>query len=94
VARDGERADRSLADGVAVGRRLRDRVDADGERAAGAVIDDDALAEDLRQLRRDQARDVVGGAARGLRNDQANRPLGVLSKTRRGRRPRYPERQD
>jgi hypothetical protein len=75
VPRDGERADGADADGVAVGRALRDRIDADGECTAGTVVYDDGLAELLRQARRDQARDVVGGAARGLRDDETQRPL-------------------
>jgi hypothetical protein len=78
VARDGERADRSLAEGVAVGRGLGDRVDADGERAAGPVVDDHRLAQLLRQRGADDARDVVGGATRRLRHHQADRPLGIL----------------
>ena len=45
MAGDGERADRAHADGVAVGRRLRDQIEPDGERAAGPVVDDDLLAE-------------------------------------------------
>jgi hypothetical protein len=87
VARDGERADRALAERVAVGRGLGDRVDADGQRAAGAVVDDDGLAELLGQRGRDDARDVVGGAARRLRNDEAKGSLRKLSKTRRGGQP-------
>jgi len=77
VPRDGERADRADADGVAVGRGFRDGVDADGERAARAVVDDDRLAELLRDSRRDDARDVVGRAARGLRDDETQRPLWI-----------------
>ena len=79
VARDGERADRTDADGVAVGRGFRHRVDADGERTPGAVIDDDALPKLLGNARRDEPRDVVGRAARGLRDDETQRPLRVLS---------------
>jgi hypothetical protein len=87
VARDGERADRALPERVAVRGGLGDRVDADGERAAGTVVDDDGLAELFRERRRDDARDVVGGASRGLRNDEAKGSLGKL----RGDRPRSPE---
>jgi len=90
VARDGERADRALAERVAVGRGLGDRVDADGERAAGTVVDDDRLAELLGERRRDDARDVVGGASGGLRDDEAKRSLRKL----RGDRPRSPESND
>jgi hypothetical protein len=77
VPRDGERADRADADGVAVRRALRDRVDADGECPARTVVDDDRLAELLRYPGRDDARDVVGRAARGLRNDETQRPLWI-----------------
>jgi hypothetical protein len=87
VARDRERADRALPERVAVGGGLGDRVDADGERAAGTVVDDDGLAELFRERGRDDARDVVGGAARGLRNDETERAIGVL----RSDRPRSPE---
>jgi len=87
VARDRERPDRALAERVAVGGRLGDRVDADGERAAGTVVDDDGLAELLGQRGRDDARDVVGGATGGLRDDKTDRAIGVL----RGGRPRSPE---
>ena len=45
VAGDGERADRPHADGVAVGRRFRDQVEPDGERAAGTIVNDDLLAQ-------------------------------------------------
>jgi hypothetical protein len=79
VPRDGERADRAHADRVAVGRALCHGVDADGEGAAGAIVDYDRLAQVLRQLRRDQARDVVGGAAGRLRDDETQRPLRELS---------------
>ena len=45
VAGDGERADRPHADGVAVGRRLRDQIEPERERAARAIVDDDGLAQ-------------------------------------------------
>ena len=75
------------AEGVAIGGGFGDCVDADGERAAGPVVDHDGLAELSSELGRDNARDVIGGATRGLRNDEADRPLGVL----RSDRPRSPE---
>jgi hypothetical protein len=62
-------AGRRDAERIAVGRRFRDRVDADSERAAGAVVDYDRLAELLGDSRGDDARDVVGRAAGGLRDD-------------------------
>jgi hypothetical protein len=75
VARDGERADRPHADGVAIRRRLRDHIHAQRERAAGAIVDNDGLAE----FGGKNARRSVGGAARRLWHDQADRPVGIFS---------------
>jgi hypothetical protein len=66
------------ADRVAVGRRLRSRLDPDRQRAAGPVLDDDLLVELLRHLRREQPHDVVGRASRGLRHDELDWAIGVL----------------
>jgi hypothetical protein len=82
LARDGERADRPHAEGVAVRRALRHRVDADGERATGPVLDHDRLPERARELRGEQPRHVVGGAAGRLRNDQLERPVRELLRGR------------
>jgi hypothetical protein len=63
-------------DGVAVGRRLADRADA--ERAAGAwpVLDHDRLVHLLRNLlEHDAADDVVHGSGR-KRNDRLDGTLG------------------
>jgi len=79
VAGNRQRADRTDADGVAIGRGFRHRVDADGEGAAWTVVDDDVLAEFLANAGRDEPCDVVGGAARGLRDDETQRPLRKLS---------------
>ena len=70
VGIDRHRAGRADADRVAVGRRLRDRVEADRAAGAGPVLDDDRLAEQLGERRRDQARVQVDGAARGERRDR------------------------
>ena len=78
VARDRERADRSHAERVAVGLGFRRQIEPDGERAAGTVVDHDLLAELLAELRAEQARDRVGGAAGRLRDDQPDRLVGKL----------------
>ena len=94
----GERIERQLAikagrgrhavvmdeDRVAVGLRLGDGVIADDESAAGPVLDDDGLAEFLRQLLRENARAIVGGAAGGLRDDELYGALGILRLRGRG----------
>jgi hypothetical protein len=77
VPRDGERPYGSHADGVAIGRRLGDGVDADRQRAARAVIHDYRLAEALPKRWRDEARDIVSRASRRLRHDEADRPLRI-----------------
>jgi len=63
-------------EGVAVGRGLGGGVDADHRARAGLVVDDHRLAQRLRQLRADEARDEVGGAAGGEGHDHADRPGG------------------
>ena len=78
VAGDGERADRPHADGVAVGRRFRDQIEAERERAAGAVVDDDRLAKLRTDHRSQNAGDVVGGAAGRLRNDEPDGVIGIV----------------
>ena len=59
---------------VAVGRSLRDRVHADDAAAARPVLDHHRLAEPLADQRLDDAREIVGAAARAERNDQPDRP--------------------
>jgi hypothetical protein len=49
---------------VAVGCRLRHRVGADDRAAAGTVLDDERLAERVRELGSDESRVDVGRAAR------------------------------
>ena len=61
--------DRDHADGVAVGRRGRDRRMADDARAAGAVDDVERLPEILLENGRDDARGRVGAAAGAPRTD-------------------------
>src|SRR5438876_3024413 len=70
VPRYGKRANRPHANGVAVGWRLRDQIEAYRERAARAVVDDNLLAEFLRQFGGKNPGDGVGGTSRSLRNDE------------------------
>ena len=60
-------------DGVAVGRRARDRAGADVAGGAGAVLDHDRLAHRLMQMLADDARQDVGRAAGRPRHDQRDR---------------------
>ena len=78
VARDGERADRPHADRVSVGIGFRRDVEPDRQRTARAVVHDDLLAELLGELRAEDARDRISRAARRLRDDEANRFVGIL----------------
>jgi hypothetical protein len=50
----------------------------------GPIVDDDLLADLLRQRRRENARHRIGGAACGLRHDEMDRPLRILRRRRRG----------
>src|SRR6185295_7634321 len=59
---------------VAVGRRLGDEVGGEAAAGAGAVLDDDRLAERAADRLAQRARDVVGGAAGSEADDQADRP--------------------
>ena len=58
---------------VAVGRRLRCKVDTDVAACAGFVIDHDNPLQRLGELVRDYARENIRTASRRKRNDQANR---------------------
>src|SRR5688572_2550673 len=58
---------------VAVGIRARDRVEADVAVAAGAVLDQETLAQRLAQAGADHARGDVGHAAGGDVDDHAHR---------------------
>ena len=63
--------------------RTSQRARADGAACAGAVVDDDLLAERFAELVADRADDDRGAAAGRERDDQRDRPVG---KIRRGRR--------
>src|SRR5215471_13706766 len=63
---------------VSVGLRLRGQVEADGQRAARAVVDHDLLPELLAELGAEDARDRIGGAAGGLRDDEPDGLVRVL----------------
>ena len=70
---------------VAVGLRLRRERGADVASGAGAVIDDHRLLEDRAELLRDDPRDRIVRAARGLRDDDDDRFFGIDA-LRKGRR--------
>ena len=59
---------------IAVRRRAHDRLGGDIAASARPVLDDELLAEPLRQPLTDQARDDVGRAAGGEADDDAHRP--------------------
>jgi hypothetical protein len=61
---------------VAVGRGLGDDLRAEVAARAGAVLDDDLLAEPHRELRREDAADDVGGAAGRERDDHRDDLVG------------------
>ena len=71
-------ARRNHRDGVAVGRRTRGDFRADSAARAGAVVDDELLAEFFSQMRRYQPRDNVRAAAGGEGHDHAHGALGPL----------------
>jgi len=63
---------------VAVGRGVHDRLGADVVAGAGLVLDDELLAEPLRQPMPDQARQNVGRAAGRIGDDPAYRPRRII----------------
>ena len=69
---NGRRADQEQR--VAVGGRASDRFGRDIGAGARAVLDDDLLAEPLRERLADDARDDVGRRAGGKADDQMHRP--------------------
>ena len=69
---------------VAVRRGVRRQLGADHAAGAGAVVDDHLLAELVAHLLRDDAADHVVAAAGRERNDQPDRPVGII-RLRRGR---------
>ncbi len=68
-------AHRGNAEGVTVGRRMRQRVHRNHAAGAPAIIDDDLLAKCVAHRRREQAREEISGAARRKWHDQAQRTL-------------------
>ena len=65
------------ADGVAVGRSLGDRVDAEHAAGPRPVFHHHGLAQDLFQRRCQGTRHRIGRAAGGKRHEEADRPLGI-----------------
>ena len=76
--------------GVAVGRGVHDRFGADVVSGSGLVLDDELLAEPLRQPLRDHARGDVGAAAGREWHDDAHRTrwIGLRHRDARQRRQR------
>jgi hypothetical protein len=89
VGRDGVEQQR-----VAVGRRFGDAGGRRRSRSAGAVDDDDRLAEGIGKLRSDDARDGVGCAAGRHGDDELNRTHGPGRLGICGKRPEEGYRQD
>jgi hypothetical protein len=71
---DAERSDRGDQQRVAVGRRLRRGRRADEARAAGDIVQDERLAEALRERLAQQARHGIRDAACRRRHDDPHRP--------------------
>ena len=74
----GERADAGQRQGVAVGRRVRHRLDADDAAGAALVLDDDGLAELLRQRLHQEPRRQVDAAAGREGHDDLDRTAGKI----------------
>ena len=74
---DRDRADVAEIDRVTVGGRLGGELHADIARRAGAVVDDDLLAEEFGELRRNDPRHEIRGAARSEGNDHPHRPIRI-----------------
>ena len=71
-------------DRVAVSRRLRCDFGADSASGAGAVIDDDLLAQALAQRLGDEAARHVDRPAGGIGHDEADGPAGIICIRRDG----------
>ena len=71
---------RDEADGVAIGRRRQNVLHADIAAGADVVLDHDRLAELLRQILAEEARDGIVGSAGGERNDEAHRPRRIIER--------------
>src|SRR5215475_4653610 len=67
----------SKTDGIAVGRRAQHRRHADVSAGAELVLDEDLLAQALRQILSDDARHGVVWAAGSKRHDPMNRSRGI-----------------
>jgi hypothetical protein len=67
---------------VAVGRGFRVRVRADRGTGTRLVLDHERFAEARLELLADEARQDLGGAARGERHDDGDRPRRVILRTR------------
>jgi len=62
---------------IAVGRRPRDRLGTHDARRPGAILDHDALAEPLGEIRREQTGGGVGRSAGRERHHQLDGPLRI-----------------
>ena len=71
--RDRQLTNGADRDGVAVGRLALHVFDGKPSAGAGAVLDDDRLAENLGKLRPDDARQQIGAAARGKAEHEVDR---------------------
>ena len=76
IGRDG------LQQRIAVRRRVGDDFGADIAGRARAVVDDELLAEPLRQRLADEARDDVGRQARRIADDDVHRPRRIIERRR------------
>ena len=63
---------------VTVGRGLHDRLGGDVGIGAGTVVDDELLAEPLRQPLRDQPRGGIGRSAGRIADENAHRPVRII----------------
>jgi hypothetical protein len=79
-------AHRGHEDGVAVGRRARDRARRNRAVCSGLVIDHHRLLEGLTQFLADDAGGGVDAAAGGERHDERDRPVGIILRLRCGGR--------
>ena len=75
VGQDGQRRAGGEQEGVAVGERLGGGLGTDHAPGAAAVLDHELLAEHLAELVRPGPADEIGRAARGVGQDQLDRPV-------------------
>ena len=88
-AREDDHVVRHHAEREAVGRRTRQRLQADDAAGAGLVVDDDRVAQRLGQRRLRGARDRVDARAGGVGQDEAD---ALVAPARRRAAPRRPAR--